>query len=138
MRSPSSSNSFFNIHILLNDAKWDKIDPPYQLKVILSGGAQIFTLASFGTNLFTSPINLSGNPYIMDVPPVNTISLYNGFLKSRSTFYIEFAKISGIEFNSRPYFSGHIKISGALYFSKLNSMVLLSGNIYWSLIFLSS
>lgn len=56
----------------------------------------IYTFASLGTILLTSPINLSGNPYNIDVPPVNTISLYNGFLKSKSTFYIEFANISGI------------------------------------------
>lgn len=54
------------------------------------------TFASLGTNLLTSPINRSGKPYNVDVPPVNTISLYNGFLKSKSTLAIELANISGI------------------------------------------
>ena len=103
IRSPSSSNSFFNIHILLNDPKCDKTEPPYQLNVVLSGAAHIFTyikntntFASLGTNLFTSPIKRSGKPYNVDVPPVKTISLYNGFLKSKSTLAIELARIWGI------------------------------------------
>ena len=56
----------------------------------------INTFASLGTNRLTSPIKRSGNPYKVDVPPVNTISLYNGFLKSKSTLAMEFANISGI------------------------------------------
>ena len=66
--------TLFNIHIFLNEAKWDNIDPPYQHKVILSEGDHIFTFESFGSSFFTSVMRRSGKVANIVLPPDITIS----------------------------------------------------------------
>jgi hypothetical protein len=71
--------------MFLKDAKCDNIEPPYQQRVVLSGGDHSLTFASLGRSFFISPTNLSGNPWIIVLPPVKTISWYIVLLKSKST-----------------------------------------------------
>lgn len=128
---PSSSKSFFEIHILLNALRDEIVDAPHQHEMCLFAGAIKVTFTFFGKSYYICLCNLWQNVFIIVVLPATTIALLSGYLRSMSQALMHVVTSSWIPGYSSPIKEGLKRISGALDFSAFPRTILVpSGSRY--------
>ena len=81
---PSSSKSFFDIHILLNAYSEEMVEAPHHVEMCLFAGAIKVTLTFFEPLYCIFLCNLWQKVFIYVVAPATTIALLSDCLKSIS------------------------------------------------------